>query len=313
MEENSRFLSPAISHNKGFTPLLWLFCVKAIFFCGNSPDLVSGCGGGEFLIEYAVMPVILVTNDDGVHSPGISALHKAVEKLGDAFVVAPDRERSAAGHSLTLHRPLRAEEIRERVFSVNGTPTDCVTLGVNKLLPERPSLIVSGINRGANLGDDITYSGTVSAAVEGTMFGIPSIAFSLIFGKHYHYDTASHFALRLAAFVLQHSLPYDTLLNVNIPNMAAEKIRGVRFTKQGKRVYDNSIQETYNPWGEKHYWIGGGTPYWERGEDMDMEAVQRNCISITPIHLDLTNYEALSFFREKWALRDIWDEADKEI
>jgi 5'/3'-nucleotidase len=259
------------------------------------------------------MAVILVTNDDGVHSAGILALHKSMEQLGDAFIVAPDRERSAAGHSLTLHRPLKAEELSERVFSVNGTPTDCVTLGVNKLLPERPSLIVSGINKGANLGDDITYSGTVSAAVEGTIFGIPSLAFSLTAGKHYHFDTASRFALRLAAFVIEHSLPYDTLLNVNIPNVKPGEIRGVKFTKQGKRVYDNSIQETYNPWGEKHYWIGGGTPYWERGDDMDIEAVERNCISITPVHLDLTNYEALAFFKKKWAVGDIWDEAHKTI
>ena len=259
------------------------------------------------------MPVILVTNDDGVHSPGITALHDAMKQLGDAFIVAPDRERSAAGHSLTLHRPLKAEEIRQRIFSINGTPTDCVTLGVNKLLPEKPSLIVSGINKGANLGDDITYSGTDSAAVEGTKFGIPSIAFSLIAGKHYHFETASRFALRLARFVLEHSLPYDTLLNVNLPNVGVEEIRGVRFTRQGKRVYDNSIQETYNPWGEKHFWIGGGTPYWERGEDMDIEAVQANLISITPIHLDLTNYDALAFFRKGWALGDTWDETDKEI
>lgn len=256
------------------------------------------------------MPVILVTNDDGVHSPGILALHGTMDQLGDAFIVAPDRERSAAGHSLTLHRPLKAEKISERVFSVNGTPTDCVTLGVNKLLPEKPSLVVSGINKGANLGDDITYSGTVSAAIEGTIFAIPSIAFSLIAGKHYHFDTASRFALRLAGFVLEHSLPFDTLLNVNIPNVESDKIRGVRFTRQGKRVYDNSIQETFNPWGEKHFWIGGGTPYWERGEDMDIEAVEANHISITPIHLDLTNYNALTFFRKKWALGDIWDETD---
>jgi 5'/3'-nucleotidase len=259
------------------------------------------------------MAVILVTNDDGVHSPGLSALHKAMEQLGDAFIVAPDRERSAAGHSLTLHRPLKVEEIRERVFSVNGTPTDCVTLGVNKLLPERPSLVVSGINKGANLGDDITYSGTVSAAVEGTIFGIPSMAFSLTAAKHYHFETASQFALRLAGFVLEHSLPYDTLLNVNIPNVGLGEISGVKFTKQGRRVYDNSIQETYNPWGEKHYWIGGGTPYWERGEDMDIEAMETNCISITPVHLDLTNYEALALFKKKWAVKDIWDEAHKAI
>ena len=133
-----------------------------------------------FLIEYLYMAVILVTNDDGIHSPGISALFNTMRNLGDVYIVAPDRERSAAGHSLTMHRPLKAEEIREHVFSVNGTPTDCVTLGINKLLTQKPDLIVSGINKGANLGDDITYSGTVAAAIEGTIFGVPSIAFSLI-------------------------------------------------------------------------------------------------------------------------------------
>lgn len=259
------------------------------------------------------MALILVTNDDGVHSPGIIALYKAMKGLGDARIVAPDRERSAAGHSLTLHRPLKADEIRENVFSVNGTPTDCVTVAINKLLPERPALVVSGINKGTNLGDDITYSGTVSAAIEGTIFGVPSIAFSLISDKHYHYDTASFFARQIASFVLEHSLPYDTLLNVNIPNIRKEAVRGIKFTRQGKRVYDNSIQETYNPWGEKHYWIGGGRLYWEHGEDTDMEAVQSNYISITPIHLDLTNYEALAYLREKWSLTDLVDKTDEKV
>jgi 5'-nucleotidase len=253
-----------------------------------------------------MMPLILVTNDDGVHSPGIIALYRAMKNLGEVFIVAPDRERSAAGHSLTLHRPLKVTEVRERVYSVNGTPTDCVTLGVNKVLPERPSLIVSGINRGANLGDDITYSGTVSAAIEGTIFGIPSIAFSLPAAKYYHFDVASAVASEIATFVVEHSLPYDTLLNVNIPNVQSNMIKGIRFTRQGKRIYDGAIQETFDPWGEKHYWIGGGKPYWERGEDTDIEAVGANYISVTPIHLDLTNYEALAFFNEKWHGDDMW-------
>jgi 5'/3'-nucleotidase len=259
------------------------------------------------------MALILVTNDDGVHSAGIVALYRAMKDLGDAFIVAPDRERSAAGHSLTLHRPLKAEEIREHVFSLNGTPTDCVTIGINKLLPQRPALIVSGINRGGNLGDDITYSGTVSAAVEGTIFGIPSIAFSLITDKHYYYDTAAAFARKIASYALEHSLPYDTLLNVNVPNVPKEQIRGIKFTRQGKRVYDGAIQETYDPWGQKHYWIGGGQPYWERGEDMDIEAVQANYISVTPIHLDLTNYDALVYFRKRWAVSDVWPKEDEKV
>jgi len=259
------------------------------------------------------MALILVTNDDGVHSSGIMALHMAMKKLGDVYIVAPDRERSAAGHSLTLHRPLKAEEIREHVFSVNGTPTDCVTLGINKLLPQRPDLVVSGINKGANLGDDITYSGTVSAAIEGTIFGIPSIAFSLIADRHYHYDTATYFATRIASYVLEHSLPFDTLLNVNFPNVPRQDISGIKITRQGKRIYENSIQETFNPWGEKYYWIGGGRTFWEHGDEADMEAVQQNFVSITPIHLDLTNHSALSFLRERWNVSGMLEGGDEKV
>jgi 5'-nucleotidase len=284
-----------------------IFCIKGLRRASPISVWVSE------MLQYAWMAQILVTNDDGVHSPGIIALYRAMKELGEAYIVAPDRERSAAGHSLTMHRPLRAEEIRERVFSLNGTPTDCVTIGINKLLPEKPALVVSGINRGANLGDDITYSGTVSAAVEGTIFGIPSLAFSLIAGRHYHFETASACALKIAAYALGHSLPYDTLLNVNIPNVPREDIMGVKFTRQGKRVYDGSIQETFDPWGQKHYWIGGGQPYWERGEDMDIEAVQANYISVTPIHLDLTNYNALSYFKSKWILPDIRSQSDEKV
>ena len=251
------------------------------------------------------MAVILVTNDDGIHSPGITALYNTMKTLGDTYIVAPDRERSAAGHSLTMHRPLKAEKIREQVFSVNGTPTDCVTLGINKLLPQKPDLVVSGINKGANLGDDITYSGTVAAAIEGTIFGVPSIAFSLITAKHYHFDTGAFFALKIAEYVLSQSLPYDTLLNVNIPNISREEIKGIKLTRQGKRIYENSIQEMLNPWGEKHFWIGGGKIYWEHGGDTDMEAVEQDFVSISPIHLDLTNHSALEFMRETWKISEM--------
>ena len=254
------------------------------------------------------MAVILVTNDDGIHSAGITELYKTMKKLGDVYMVAPDRERSAAGHSLTIHRPLKAEEIRERVFSVNGTPTDCVTLGINKLLPVKPDLVVSGINKGANLGDDITYSGTVAAAIEGTIFGVPSIAVSLITAKHYLYETGSFFALKIAEYVLSNSLPYDTLLNVNIPNVRREEIKGIKLTRQGKRIYENSIQEMLNPMGEKHFWIGGGKMYWEHGGDTDMEAIQQDFVSISPIHLDLTNFNALKFMNETWKISEMMDD-----
>jgi 5'-nucleotidase len=281
------------------------------FFKG--PNIIYLTSRALFLIEYLYMAVILVTNDDGVHSPGIIELYRTMKELGDVYMVAPDRERSAAGHSLTMHRPLRAEEIRESVFSVNGTPTDCVTLGINKLLPQKPTLIVSGINKGANLGDDITYSGTVAAAIEGTIFGIPSIAFSLISAKHYHFATAAFFGKKIAEYVLDHSLPYDTLLNVNIPNIRRGDIKGIKLTRQGKRIYEGSIQEMHNPWGEKHFWIGGGEIHWERGEDTDMEAVQQDFVSISPIHLDLTNYEALKFMRETWEISAMMGDQDEKI
>ncbi len=245
-------------------------------------------------------PLILVTNDDGVHAPGLSALQRAMNDLGDVYVVAPDRERSAVSHALTLHRPLKAEELKEHVFSVNGTPTDCIALAVHKILPRKPDLVSSGINRGANLGDDVTYSGTVSAAMEGTILGVPSFAISLAGERPFLYDSAIPFALEVARYILDKQLPYDTLLNVNVPNIPREALKGIRITKQGKRIYDSAIQDIYSPWGEKHYWIGGGKPYWEHGEDVDMQSVMEGYVSVTPVHLHMTNYSALDMLRKTW-------------
>lgn len=244
------------------------------------------------------LPLILVTNDDGIHSPGIAALTKAMKEVGDVWVVAPDRERSAAGHSLTLHRPLKAEQIGEQMFSVNGTPTDCVALALHKILPRKADLVASGINKGANLGDDVTYSGTVSAAIEGTILSVPSFAISLAGNRPFHFEVAVPYAAQVARYILETSLPYDTLLNVNIPNIAGTAIKGMKITKQGKRIYDNAIQEIFSPWGDKHYWIGGGKPYWEHGENMDIQAVLDGYVSVTPIHLDLTNYAALAMLKK---------------
>jgi 5'-nucleotidase len=247
-----------------------------------------------------VKPLILVTNDDGVHSPGIDALNAAMMELGEVYIVAPDRERSAVSHALTLHRPLKADELREHVFSVNGTPTDCVALAVHKILPRKPDLVASGINRGANLGDDVTYSGTVSAAMEGTILGVPSFAISLAGDRPFLYNSAVPFAIEVGRYILDKQLPYDTLLNVNVPNLPKEALKGVRITKQGKRIYDSAIQEIFSPWGEKHYWIGGGKPYWEHGEDLDMQCVINGYVSVTPVHLDMTNYSALEILRKTW-------------
>lgn len=252
------------------------------------------------------MPVILVTNDDGVHSPGLIALAIAMQELGDVYVVAPDRERSAVSHSITLHRPLKVEELKEKVFSINGTPTDCVILGAHKLLPERPGLVASGINIGGNLGDDITYSGTVSGAIEGTILNIPSFAISLVTGmEHAHnlyLETAAAFAVKIGRYILEHSLPPDTLLNINIPNRDMGKILGAKLTHQGKMSYSNSIKEIHDPKGKRHYWIGGSQLYEESTKDTDIQAVQDGYISITPMHLDLTNYEALKFLESKLPL-----------
>lgn len=242
--------------------------------------------------------VILVTNDDGVHSQGLLTLFKAMNRIGDAYIVAPDRERSAAGHSLTLHRPLKAELIRDRIYSVNGTPTDAVVLGVNRILPRKPDIVVSGINKGGNLGDDITYSGTVSAAIEGTMLNIPSFAISMAGDKNFHFDTAASFAIIIAEYIMEKSLPYDTLLNVNVPNLAEGLIKGIMLSRQGKRIYDNSIREVFSPRNEKHFWIGGGDIFWEHAEDTDSSAVEKGFVSVTPIHLDLTNYTALDAMKK---------------
>ncbi len=234
--------------------------------------------------------VILVTNDDGVSSPGLAALAESLEVLGPVYVVAPDRERSTVGHSLTLHRPLRVDRVGGRRFSVNGMPSDCVNLGVLGLLPEPPKLLVSGINRGANLGDDVTYSGTVSAAMEGTLLGVPSVAVSLVESAGGVFDAAATIARLIAARVLVEGLPPKTLLNVNVPR---GRPKGVRFTRLGHRVYKEKVVEEIDPRGRTHYWIGAGPPEWEDRDETDIAAIRDGYVSVTPLHLDLTDYGAL--------------------
>jgi len=239
------------------------------------------------------MAIVLVTNDDGVHAAGLAALARALDDLADVYVLAPEREQSACGHSLTLHRPLRVEPVRERWFAVNGTPSDCVNLGVLGFLPERPVLIVSGINHGTNLGDDVTYSGTVSAAMEGILLGVPSVAVSLVPGGDF--AEAGRAARLVAARVLVEGLPPKTFLNVNVPAVPA---RGIRVTRLGHRVYSGRIVEQTDPRGRTHYWIGGGEPAWELLEGSDMAAVNEGFVSVTPLHLDLTSHRALVEMRE---------------
>lgn len=244
---------------------------------------------------------ILVSNDDGITSEGIKALADILKTLGNVYVVAPDRERSASGHSLTLNHPLRVEEIKKNYLSVDGTPTDCVNLAMNGLLAHKPDIVVSGINKGANMGDDITYSGTVAAAMEGTLLGVPSIAISLAGKNGLEFSAAAGFAKKAARFVLDNGMPKDTLLNINVPNIESGKIKGYRVTRQGKRIYGDTIIEKTDPRGRKYFWVGGDVLGYEKIENSDFNAISEGYISITPVHLDLTNFDSIDEIR-KWEL-----------
>lgn len=239
-------------------------------------------------------PLILVTNDDGIRAPGIRALAAALGSLGQVHVVAPDREVSACAQSLTLTRPLRAETLEPYFHAVDGTPADCVNLALVKLLPRRPELVVSGINRGANLGDDIFYSGTVGGAREGTFFGVPALAFSLAAKTDPDFGQAAAFATRLARMVLEKGLPERTLLNVNVP---PGKPKGVAITVQGRREHEGTILEGLDPRRRTYYWIEEGRDRWVRDEVSDISAIRNGLISITPLHTDTTHHAVLQAFQ----------------
>lgn len=249
--------------------------------------------------------LILLTNDDGVRSPGIRVLASALKTLGRVVVVAPDRNRSAVGHALTLERPLRAEEIKADVFAVDGTPTDCINLGIYALINEKPNLVVSGINRGSNVGDDITYSGTVCAAMEASLMGLPAIAVSLDCLQFQPDDLnrAADFTSQLAKHILQHGLPADTFLNVNVP---AAECRGVQLTRQGKRKYGDAVTIKQDPRGRHYYWIGGGDVGFESIPGSDCNALNEKNISVTPLHTNLTNDASFAAL-ENWSLDSFLD------
>ncbi|MDX2480172.1 MAG: 5'/3'-nucleotidase SurE [Desulfuromusa sp.] len=232
--------------------------------------------------------LILVTNDDGVRSLGLRFLALALSDLGQVVVVAPDRNRSAIGHALTLDHPLRAEEIKPDVFAVDGTPTDCVNLGSHGLLSRRPDLVVSGINRGSNMGDDISYSGTVCAALEATLMGLPAFAVSLDTDRFCDKDltVAANFSKKIAEMILKNGLPKETFLNVNIPSGSCS---GVQLTRQGKRHYGESVVSKQDPRGRKYYWIGGSEIGFEDIPGSDCNALQQGMISVTPIRTNMTN------------------------
>jgi 5'-nucleotidase len=245
---------------------------------------------------------ILITNDDGVHAEGLMVLKAALDKIGRVFVVAPDRPRSACGHSITLHKPLRAEKVHLKdgsvAYSSNGTPSDCVSLALLGILDEPVDLVVSGINHGPNLGWDLTYSGTVSAAMEGAITGVPSFAISVsTYSPHIDYGIAASFAADLARLLDEHKLPESTLLNVNVPDLAASDIKGVKVTRQGKRRYSGQLEKRTDPMGRDYYWLGGDLPEDTLEEGTDVHAVAEGWVSVTPVHLDLTDYASIESVR----------------
>jgi 5'-nucleotidase len=248
---------------------------------------------------------LLCTNDDGILAHGLDCLVRAVAPLGDVTVVAPDREQSATSHSLTLHHPIRAVERGERRFQVDGTPTDCVMLAVEALMDQRPDWVLSGVNHGQNMGEDVLYSGTVAAAMEGISLGIPAVAISFAGGDLRADPRLLSEQVEILTRLLRHitrlpNFPRDTLLNVNLPPLPSGEVKGVRLTTLGRRVYSDSLMRMRDPWGREIYWIGGGSASWSGREDSDFRAVREGYVSVTPLHLDLTHYEALGMAQSWW-------------
>ncbi len=242
------------------------------------------------------MTRILVTNDDGVRSKGIRALAEALEPLGEVVTVAPTREVSAIGHALTLHHPLRLEHIRGLTWALDGTPTDCVNIAVAAVLKGLPDLVVSGINKGLNVGDDVTYLGTVAGALEGALLGVPAIAVSLQQGPgEWDFTDAARVALDIAARVLAAGLPPRTFLNVNVPRRSP---LGIRVTTQGRRNHATTVAARHDPRGRPYYWIGEGQDEWVTNGNSDHEAVRAGCVSVTPLQSDLTAYGAMDAVKE---------------
>lgn len=246
---------------------------------------------------------ILITNDDGIYAEGILCLANALNKIGNVVIAAPDRQRSATGHAITMHEPLRAKKVKlfEKDFeawAISGTPADCVKLAVESLMTSKPDIIFSGINDSPNLGTDVLYSGTVSAAIEGAILGYPSVAVSLADFKNLNYEYAAEFCCDIATKIIQNKLPEDTVLNINIPNCPKEEIKGVDITTLGVRKYKNAFTERIDPRGDSYYWLGGEIIKQKSIQGTDTHSIQNKNISITPIHFDLTKFELIDTIKE---------------
>lgn len=239
----------------------------------------------------------LLTNDDGINAKGLLTLKRELSLIGQVWVVAPDREQSATSHSLTLQYPLRINKIADKFYTVDGTPTDAVMLAVHAILKRRPDILISGINHGPNLGDDVSYSGTVAAAMEGTILNIPSIAVSNVNWNAKHFEPVAKFIRKLVRFVLKNGLPKDTFLNVNVLDKK-RAIRKFKITRLGKRVYNDVVIKKIDPRGKNYFWIGEQTSIWEKETDTDFAAIQKGYVSITPLHLDMTDYDVMEQIKE---------------
>jgi len=236
---------------------------------------------------------ILISNDDGYMAEGIRALADAMSSLGDITVVAPDRNRSGASNSLTLENPLRVNKLDNGVYRVEGTPTDCVHLAITGLLDDEPDMVIAGINAGANLGDDVLYSGTVAAAIEGRFLGLPAVAISLNGHTATHFKTAAWAAKKLISQLLSSSLPADTILNVNVPDLPIDKITGFESTRLGRRHKAEPVIKELDPRGRAMYWVGPAGEEEDAGPGTDFDAINRGAVSVTPLQIDLTHYDAI--------------------
>lgn len=253
--------------------------------------------------------MVLLTNDDGIFAPGLRALRQVWENQADceAYVVAPAEERSASGHAITLHRPLMVQEVRfpdsmMGAWAVGGTPADAVKLAIGALLPRKPDLVIAGVNRGPNLGMDVVYSGTVSAAFEAVILGVPAVAVSLVSFEDADYRVAARFTLQLVACIRERGFPPRLLLNVNVPPLEAEEIAGVAITRLGVRRYRDVFDRRVDPRGRVYYWLAGEADEEGEAEDSDVMALKQNLISVTPVHLELT-HEGMMAELERWNLR----------
>lgn len=251
---------------------------------------------------------ILITNDDGIYANGIKELSIKLSDIGEVVVVAPDRERSAIGHAITIHTPLRVEKIEDilpniEAWAINGTPSDCVKIAIESLMRVKPDLIVSGINNGPNLGTDVIYSGTVSAAIEGAMHSIPSIAISACFfnGK-INYESVAEVSCKIIKNLVKKDLPKNIILNINVPSISLEQIKGIKITELGIRKYNNNYVKRTDPKGKNYYWLSGELIEIKNKDTSDIVAIEEGFISITPLHFDLTAYNYLDELKN-WKIK----------